>query len=73
MMKDLKADLAADLAADLSRAAPPALAAPKAVAATPAVTVTLTPLQWSRPSLDAPRAATGMAVRVGPWRVEVAL
>lgn len=80
MSNDLRADLTADLLSDLGRAAPlpsappapsPLPAAP-APASTPAVVVTLTPLHWSLPRLDAPDRGIGVAASVGPWRVEVA-
>lgn len=70
MSNDLRADLTADLLSDLGR---PALtrAVPRR-AATPAVVVTLTPMHWSLPALDATERGLGVAVKVGPWRVEVA-
>ena len=79
MTNDLQADLRADLLTDLSRpgalpSAPvPPLPSAPSPSGTPAVTVTLTPLRWSLPSLDATDRGVGVAVRVGPWRVEVAL
>lgn len=80
MSKDLKDDLTADLLSDLERPAPlpatsrlPPLPGSPPPAATPAVTLTLTPLRWSLPGLDATERGLGMAVRVGPLRVEVAL
>ena len=69
-MSDLRSDLTADLLTDLARPAPVVLPPPSG---TPALTVRLTPLQWSRPSLDTPEAGLGVAVRIGPWRVEVAV
>ena len=79
-MNDLKADLTADLLTDLQRPTPLPTAPPIAhagggattVAGTPAMTLTLTPLRWSLPSLDSSDRGLGVAVRVGPWRVEVA-
>lgn len=72
-------DLTADLLADLGRPAPlpsavplPPLAELPPGSGTPAVAVTLTPLRWSRPSLAAPERGHGLAVHLGPWRVEVA-
>jgi hypothetical protein len=61
-------DLAADLSAELG--------APRAVAATPrrpvpAVTVVLTPLHWSRPSVAAAPGGAGVVLHGGPWQVEV--
>lgn len=79
MSNDLQADLTADLLSDLSRPAPLPTAAPPAplptaaVSSTPSVTVTLTPLRWALPSLDSTDRGMGVAVRVGPWRVEVAV
>ena len=79
MSKDLKADLTADLLTDLDRPAAlpsaPATPLPSApvAAGTPAVTLTVTPLRWSLPSLDATERGIGVAVRFGPCRVEVAL
>ncbi len=77
MSNDLQADLTADLLSDLGRAAELPADAPlpsaPAPATTPAVSLTLTPLRWSPLSLDTPERGTGLAVRLGPWRVEVAL
>jgi hypothetical protein len=78
---DLQADLTADLLSDLSRPAPLPAAAPArpplpsapTPAATPELSLTLTPLRWSLPSLDSTERGLGVAVRIGPWRVEVAL
>ncbi len=75
-----KDDLTADLMADLDRPgplpsaplAPPVPPAPPA-APTPALTVTVTPLRWSLPGLDATERGLGIAVKIGPVRVEVAL
>ena len=80
MTNDLQSDLKADLLSDLSRPAPlptthqpaPLPSAPLP-SGTPAVTVTLTPLRWSLPSLASTERGLGVAVRVGPWRVEVAV
>ena len=80
MSNDLRADLTADLLSDLGRPAPLPSAPPAAVllkaaphpAATPAVVVTLTPMHWSLPALDATERGLGVAVKLGPWRVEVA-
>ena len=72
-------DLTADLLADLQRPAPlpsspvlPPLPALPAATGTPAVAVTLTPLRWSRPAVVASGSGHGVAVRLGPWHVEVA-
>lgn len=73
-------DLTADLLADLQRptALPPSapvrppLPELPTAAGTPAVAVTLTPLRWARPAFAAPRSGHGVAVHLGPWRVEVA-
>ena len=79
MSNDLQADLKADLLSDLNRPAPLPSAAPSAplptapVSGTPSVTVTLTPLRWSLPSLDSTERGMGLAVRLGPWRVELAV
>ncbi len=80
MSNDLQADLAADLRKDLDRppvlpSAPAPLPLPSAPApsATPAMTLTLTPLRWSSPRFDATERGIGLAVRVGPLRVEVGL
>ncbi len=86
-MNDLLTDLAADLAADLERPAPlpspgmpspgtvtpPTAPAPTERGARPAVAVVLTPLRWSRPAVGRTEHGTGLAVRLGPWRIEVAL
>ena len=81
MTNDLQSDLTADLLSDLSRPAPlpasapvrPPLPSAPTPSATPALSLTLTPLRWSLPSLDSTERGLGVAVRVGPWRVEVAL
>ena len=72
-------DLTADLLADLQRPAPlpfspplPPLPPLPAAAGTPAFAFTLTPLRWSRPALAAPDIGHGVALHLGPWRVEVA-
>ena len=64
-----------DLAADLSAELAPAAAAPAAAARrpVPAVSVVFTPLHWSRPSVAAPPAGTGVVLRGGPWQVDVLL
>lgn len=75
-----KASLSADLLADLSApGALPTATAPDEVASstqaprgTPALSVTVTPLRWRPPSFQAPERGTGVAVRVGPLRVELA-
>ena len=75
-----KATLSADLLADLNApGALPTASAPAEVASspettrgTPAFSVTVTPLRWRPPSFQAPERGTGVAVRVGPLRVELA-
>lgn len=75
-----KASLSADLLADLNApGALPTASAPAAVATspetprgTPALSVTVTPLRWRPPSFQAPERGTGVAVRIGPLRVELA-
>ena len=73
-----KDDLTADLMADLGRPAPlppastPVPPAPPA-RATPAFTMTVTPLRWSLPGLDATERGLGLAVKAGPVRLEIAL
>lgn len=80
--KDLTADLRADLLVDLAGPAfdePPALAVqpsplpPELSEATPCVTLTLTPLRWSRPRLVAAHGGLGKAVKFGPLRLELAV
>ena len=67
-MNDLSADLSAELAA------PRPVAAPAPVRRqVPAVSVVFTPLYWTRPSVAAPSAGTGVGLRGGPWRVDVLL
>ena len=73
------ADLTADLLADLSAptavpSAPPPAAAVTAPmpGGTPALSLTLTPLHWRAPAFAAPDRGVGVAVRIGPLRVEVA-
>ena len=68
-MNDLVADLSAELAAPPAAAPAPARP-PRAV---PAVAVVFTPLHWTRPSVGAPSAGTGVVLRGGPWRVDVLL
>ncbi len=73
------ADLSADLLADLTAPAalpsapptPPASTTPTP-GGTPALSLTVTPLRWRAPSLAPAEHGVGMAVRVGPLRVEVA-
>ena len=79
-MTDLRADLQADLLADLAPDEPLAqevldpVALPGELAeATPAVSVTWTPLRWSRPRVVRASQGTGKALRVGPFTVEVAV
>lgn len=81
MTNDLQSDLTADLLSDLSRPAPlptaptvrPPLPSAPTPPATPVLSFTLTPLRWSLPALDSTERGLGVAVRLGPWRVEVAL
>lgn len=89
LQSDLTADLLRDLSRPdvLPSAAPtgsvpgPAGAVPGPAGAgpepsrprTPAVSVTFTPLQWSRPSVRRAAVGTGVAVLGGPWRVELAV
>lgn len=81
MSNDLRSDLTADLLSDLGRPAPlptparpaqPGAALPH-TAGTPSVSLTLTPLRWALPSLDATERGLGVAVKAGPLRFEVAL
>jgi hypothetical protein len=73
-----KASLTDDLLADLNApgalpTAPPAAAfVPHRTGGTPALSMTLTPLRWRLPALDAAERGVGVAVRLGPLRVEVA-
>jgi hypothetical protein len=75
-----KTRLSEDLLADLSApGALPTASAPAALGSsvqpprgTPALSVTLTPLRWRALALAAPERGTGVAVRVGPLRVELA-
>ena len=75
-----KDELTADLMADLGRPAAlpsapvrPPLPPDPAAAPTPAFTLTVTPLRWSMPGIDATERGLGVAVRVGPVRLEVGL
>ena len=87
MSNDLQSDLTADLLHDLARpvvapgadgsttqapAADRAAARPARVG-TPALSVTFTPLRWSRVSVRSAARWTGVAVHGGPWHVELAL
>ena len=76
---NLQADLTAELLTEAARPAPlpsaaawPPLPELPVTAGTPAVAFTLTPLRWSRPCVAAAERGTGVAVRLGPWQVEVA-
>ena len=71
-MNDLASGLAADLSAELAAPRPVATAAP-VHRPVPAVSVVFTPLHWSRPSLGAPAAGSGVVLRCGPWQVDVLL
>ena len=81
MKNDLQADLTADLLSEAAAPAPlPSALAPSLTSRTladepllPSFGLTLTPLCWSRPSLRAGRYGSGMTLKVGPWRLEVAL
>lgn len=78
MTNDLQSDLTADLLSDLERtpslpSAPPTPLLSASAAGTPAMTLTLTPLRWALPRLHATERGIGVAVRVGPWRAELAL
>jgi hypothetical protein len=80
MPNDLQADLTADLLSDLGRPGPlpsapvpPPLPSAPVPTATPAVQLTFTPLRWSLPSLDSTERGLGLAMRIGPWRLELAL
>jgi hypothetical protein len=73
------ADLSADLLADLTAPGPlpsapvtPPPSTTPTLGGTPALSVTLTPLRWRAPSLAPAERGVGMAVRLGPLRVEVA-
>ena len=75
-----RASLSADLLADLNApGALPTASAPAEVASspettrgTPALSVTVTPLRWRVPTLKPAERGTGISVRVGPLRVELA-
>lgn len=78
-MTDLRADLQADLLADLAPLEPaagqpdtelPALPG-ELSEATPAVSLTWTPLRWSRPRVVRATQGTGKALRLGPFTVEI--
>ena len=79
MKNDLQADLTADLLSDLARPTPlpssvqgPLLPELPSNAGTPALALTLTPMRWSRLRLSGARHGHGVAVQIGPWRLEVA-
>ncbi len=67
-MNDLAADLTAELAPPVAVAVPAPSTRP-----VPAVSVVFTPLHWSRPSVGAPAAGSGVVLRGGPWQVDVLL
>ena len=72
---DLRADLLADLTAPGPLPSAPPMPTPSTAptpGGTPALSVTVTPLRWRAPSLAPAERGVGMAVRVGPLRVEVA-
>lgn len=69
MSNDLQADLTADLLSDLDWSEPPRLLPRPST--TPTLSVSLTPLQWSRPARRSPTVGAGVTLLVGPWRVEV--
>jgi hypothetical protein len=68
MSRHLSEDLTADLAAELQGPAPAVPPAPPR-RGTPALSVVLTPLRWSWPSLT--RLDGALSLRVGPWRAEL--
>lgn len=77
--RSLQSDLTAELLTEAARPAPlpsakawPPLPDLPVTTGTPAVAFTLTPLRWSRPCLAAADRGTGVALRLGPWHVEVA-
>ena len=78
MSNDLQSDLTADLLRDLSAPRPLPTATPADLSptpvrpGTPAFSVTFTPLRWSRLSVRGASVGTGVSVRGGPWRVELA-
>lgn len=80
--KDLRADLQADVLSDLAGSAEEVTAAPapEPVAvppelsdATPAVSLSWTPLRWSRPRVTTVRGGLGKAVALGPLKVELSV
>lgn len=74
---DLRSELAAELGSTSAPSplpsAPPGAPLPDVPTAigTPALSVRLTPLRWSLPRLDSSEQGAGLAVRVGPWRIEI--
>lgn len=75
---DQRADLTADLLHDLGRPTPlpsapplPPLPEVPTVGGTPCLSVRLTPLHWTMPGLEGAEHGTGLAARIGPWRIEV--
>lgn len=80
MKNDLQADLTADLLTDLGRPTPlpsappvlPPLPELPVSPGTPAVTLRLTPMKWARPCLEGAERGTGVAMCLGPWRIEIA-
>ena len=80
MSNDLQSDLTADLLRDLSApTVAPAVAAPEPGAVgpppsrRPALSIVFTPLHWARVSVGPLEVGTGLSVRGGPWRVDVAV
>jgi hypothetical protein len=80
--KDLRSELQADLIIDLAGpvlaepAAPvvePAPAPPDYTDATPALSMSWTPLRWSRPRVTKVRGGLGKAVSVGPLKLELSV
>jgi hypothetical protein len=73
----LSADLLADLNAPgaLPTSTPPSAggSSRETTRGTPALSLTVTPLRWRQPSFQPPERGTGVAVRLGPLRVELAL
>lgn len=72
---DLLADLQCERAARLAAppVPPPAPSVAGAVAATPALDVSVTPLRWSLLRVGAATHGIGVAVRVGPVHLSLAL
>ena len=74
-MNDLRADLLADLT-PVDTPEPTIVPAPlpgELAEATPALSLSWTPLRWSRPRVVRACQGTGKALRVGPFSVEIAV